>query len=150
MEDYAAACASRVSDVDTLLSAPDRRTTAAAHLGGIAVECQVKALILTYHGLTAWGELSRRPNGPREPILRPGHSLIAGIKLMNVVYRKAKADHVFLTHLDRVMHPKGATDADFIGLRYSAEERSETAMREWRRSFDYVLGWLRKNEGKLS
>ncbi|WP_295385434.1 hypothetical protein [uncultured Thiodictyon sp.] len=69
---------------------------------------------------------------------------------MNDLYRKAKADPFFLMHLNRLMHPKGATDVDFIALRYSAEEQSETEIREWQHSLDYVCGWLRKNEDRSS
>jgi len=37
MENYDEACKCRLSDIDALLAGPDKRTTAAVHLGGVAV-----------------------------------------------------------------------------------------------------------------
>lgn len=149
MEDYEQASASRRTDVETLLDSAVPRTTAAVHLGGVAIECKLKALIAKYHEIGSWDENSRRKKDPRigQPISRPGHGLISAIRLMDVVYRKAKADPLFLTHLSRVMHPAGATTLDFIELRYVAAELEQNAIREWRQSFVYVLSWLMKNEG---
>lgn len=65
---------------------------------------------------------------------------------MSIIYRKARADQQFLVHLDRVMHPTGATYADFIDLRYAADELNYNTMFDWRASFYYVLGWLKKNK----
>jgi len=66
---------------------------------------------------------------------------------MDELYRRAKADGRVLTHLSRLMHPTGSTSADFIELRYSGTELDSTSLGEWRKSLDYVLGWLNKNEG---
>jgi hypothetical protein len=148
MEDYFRAFNSRRVDVDVLLSSNPCRTTAAAHLGGIAIECQLKALLLDYHNISAWGQPSIRPRDPQhgQPIPRPGHTLIGSLKQMSIIYRKARADQQFLVHLDRVMHPTGATYADFIDLRYAADELNYNTMFDWRASFYYVLGWLKKNK----
>ncbi|AXW54201.1 hypothetical protein CJO92_04825 [Ralstonia solanacearum] len=149
MEDYELASASRRTDVDMLLSAENPRTTAAAHLGGVAVECKLKALVAKYHDIAAWDERSRRKKDPRlgQAIPRPGHGLLAAIRLMDAVYRKAKADAMFLKHLGRVMNPAGATSLDFIELRYVASELDGNALSDWQQSFRYVVGWLVKNEG---
>ncbi|QRQ87843.1 hypothetical protein [Cupriavidus oxalaticus] len=149
MEEYELASASRRADVEMLLSGGNPRTTAAVHLGGVAVECKLKALIAEYHEIDAWEECSRRKKDPRlgQPIPRPGHGLFAAIKLMDTVYRKAKADPMFLSHLDRVMHPAGATSLDFIELRYVASELDRNALSSWQQSFRYVVNWLIKNKG---
>lgn len=151
MENYFGAFTSRIADVDALLAATPRRTTAAAHLGGVAVECRLKALLLAYHELSEWEQPSRRPRAPKlgQPISRPGHGLLAALRDMSAIYLKAKADRLFLSHLERVMHPTGATYADFIDLRYSADELDGTSMTDWRTSLDYVLRWLKKNEELL-
>jgi hypothetical protein len=148
MENYAGAHESRLSDVDALLASPNQRATAAAHLGGVAVECRLKALVVRYHKIAAWDEPSGRTKDPqyKQPISRPGHGLISAIKIMSDLYKKALADRLFLGHLDRVMHPTGATMVDFIELRYSADDLDRATMADWRRSLDYVLGWLKKNE----
>lgn len=148
MEDYEQASASRHADVDALLTGTNPRAIAAAHLGGVAVECKLKSLVAKYHEIVSWDDNSRRKKDPRlgQPIARPGHGLIAALRLMDLVYRKAKADPMFLKHLDRVMHPAGATSLDFIELRYVAKELDNNSLSSWKQSFLYVLNWLKKNE----
>lgn len=148
MEDYAGACAARHLDVEALLSSEPKRPTAAAHIGGIAVECQIKALVLSYHGIGAWSEQGRRARDAHygRPVERPGHHLVSSVKLMARLYEKARADPLFIKHLDKVMHPAGSRDADFIALRYAANDLDGNTLDAWRRSLNYVSGWLKKNE----
>ena len=148
LEDYEQASPSRQTDVETLLINANQRTTAAVPLGGIAVECKLKALIIKYHNIGAWDDCSRRKKDPKlgQGISRPGHSLFASVKLMDGIYRKAKTDPLFLMHLERIMHPAGATASDFIELRYSASDIDEASINDWQQSFRYVMGWLLKNE----
>lgn len=148
MENYAGAFVARNLDVDALLDHRSPRTTAAVHMAGATVECRIKELIVAYHSLLNWGDLSGRTKDPKSgtPIVRPGHSLVGALRLMNDVYKKALADPRFLTHLDRVNHPTGASSIDFIALRYSASDIHADSMVEWSKSYNYVLGWLLKNE----
>lgn len=149
MEDYAGAHTCRVSDVEAL--ATSVRHTAALHLGGIAVECRLKAMTITYHKLLGWDTPSKRLKDPLSgnPISCPGHGLMAALRLMPKVYKIAKYDPPFLKHLSRVMHPIGATNVDFISIRYSSEELAPQSFADWRRSLEFVLGWLKKNEAPL-
>lgn len=62
------------------------------------------------------------------------------------LYEKARADPLFLRHLDHVMHPAGSREADFIGLRYAADDLNGATLAAWRASLTYVSGWLKKNE----
>ena len=151
MENYAAAYEARLSDVETLLAPETPRAVAAVHLGGVAVECRLKALAVTYHKITEWGQEGARARDPwkGKSIARPGHSLVPIVKLMNELYQKAKNDARFLTHLDALVHPTGATQVDFIDLRYAGDEVERDALQGWRRSFEYVCGWLDKN-GKVA
>jgi hypothetical protein len=151
MENYEAAHKCRLLDIDALLAGPNQRITTAAHIGGVVVECRLKALVLTYHKITAWDEVSKRRKDARfgHPIPRTGHGLIAGVRLMQDLFLKAKADPQFLMHLNRVTHPTGATAIDFIALRYSAHDMDRETLLVWRKSLDYVLGWLKKNENLL-
>lgn len=151
MENYDEACKCRLSDIAALLAGPDKRTTAAAHLGGVAVECRLKALVLAYHRISAWDALSSRKKDARfgQAIPRTGHGLMGAVKLMQDVYKAAKSDHLFLMHLNNVNHPTGSTEIDFIALRYSAQAINNAALQDWQRSFKYVLGWLKKNEALL-
>lgn len=112
------------------------------------MECKLKSLVAKYHDIASWDDNSRRKKDPRlgQPISRPGHGLLAAIKLMDTIYRKAKSDPMLLNHLNRVMHPSGATSLDFIELRYVASELDKNSLNDWRQSFHYVMSWLAKNE----
>ncbi|PRH10338.1 hypothetical protein C6T61_07910 [Burkholderia multivorans] len=148
MEDYENASTARRADVEILLRGDAPRAIAAVHLGGVSVECKLKSLVAKYHDIASWDDNSRRKKDPRlgQPISRPGHGLLAAIKLMDTIYRKAKSDPMLLNHLNRVMHPSGATSLDFIELRYVASELDKNSLNDWRQSFHYVMSWLAKNE----
>lgn len=111
------------------------------------MECQIKALVLHYHKISEWNQLGRRAgeNCYGKPVERPGHHLLSSVKLMARLYEKARADRLFLEHLDQLMHPVGSRDADFIGLRYSAGGVATETMDAWLTSLKYVNGWLMKN-----
>lgn len=147
MENYIGASEERYIDVNALLDCNSTRTTAAAHLGGIAVECHIKAMVLSYHGIHSWGEQGKRPRDTHQgkPIERPGHGLISTVKLMPRLYEKAKSDPQFLKHLNALMHPAGSSDIDFIALRYAAKNLDRSTCAMWRQSLNYVQGWLNKN-----
>jgi hypothetical protein len=151
MENYDEACKCRLLDIAALLAGPNMRTTAAAHLGGVAVECRLKALVLAYHNISAWDAPSSRAKDAkfRQAIPRTGHGLVGAVKLMQDVYKAAKSDHLFLAHLNNVNHPTGHPGTDFIALRYCAQEMGEASLREWQKSLQYVLGWLKKNEALI-
>lgn len=148
MEDYQGACDARLQDVEVLLAVQSARCVAAAHIGGAAVECRLKALVARYHRILCWDELGRRPKDPRvnQPISNPGHSLLSAIRLMPDLYQRAKLDKQFLEHLGRVMHPAGATTMDFIALRYRGTQLPQATHDDWRASFRYVVSWLKTNE----
>jgi hypothetical protein len=151
MEDYEEAYRQRLLDINALLAADPKRTTAAAHVGGVAIECRLKALIISYHEILEWGEKSRRPKDPRtsQPIQRTSHALFAAVKQMDVLYKKAMTDQHFIRHLNAVNYPVGASETDFIALRYSSRNLNEANMEGWKRSFSYVQNWLEKNEKLL-
>jgi hypothetical protein len=80
-----------------------------------------------------------------QPIARPGHGLKSILKQMDKLYQCATSDPLFIKHLDRLMHPLGAPSVDFIELRYSPDDIAPESMKDWKKSFIYVCGWLRKN-----
>src|SRR5688572_12140713 len=134
MEDYLGASIVKSADVDALLAVPTPRCIGAAHLGGITVECKLKALLLAYHGVSKWDELGVRPKDPRkgQPIGNPGHALMAALRGMPELYRKAKADTTFLGHMSVVLNPLGSTGVDFIALRYASTPLGSSTMHAWR------------------
>jgi hypothetical protein len=151
MEDYEVAHKNRLSDIEVLLNGPNKRGTAAIHLGGVAIECRLKALIILYHKIEKWDDHSRRQKDARfgQPIARTGHSLISAVRVMPDVYAKAKADPLFLEHLNNINFPTGASLIDFIALRYASVDIGDPVLSSWRESLKYVLGWLKKNEALL-
>lgn len=149
MEDYAGAAAARLKDIATLVDA--KRTIFALHTGGVAIECQLKALLTSYHQINEWNEPGQRKKDPRcgQPIPNPGHGLLTALRTMDVLHRLAKTDPLFLQHLDKVMHPFGPTSENFIEIRYYADVEVGNTMKDWKKSFDYVCGWLEKNKRSL-
>lgn len=147
MEDYSGAYQARRKDTNLLLNSYDDHNIAAFHFGGIAIECKLKALLLTYHKINNWGEPSCRARDSmyNQNIENPGHSLLSAIRRMPAVYKKAKTDPAFIKHLSHIICPLGANSIDYINIRYLPEK---TPPKEnWQQSFNYVCGWLAKNQG---
>lgn len=144
MEDYHAAFGARKRDAEKLLCL-QQHDIAAFHLGGVAVECRLKALLVLYHRINAWGQASRRRGDAmfNQPVINPSHNLTTALKRMPNLYKRAKLDHDFLKHLNGLRYPLGATSVDYISIRYIAQTSAEQS--DWKLSFDYVCGWLKKN-----
>ncbi len=149
MEDYAGAESARLKDILALETA--KRATFILHTGGVAIECQLKALVAYYHQITEWNDLGRRKKDPRcgQPIPNPGHGLLAALRMMDSLHRLAKTDPLFLQHLDKIMHPFGSTGESFIEIRYYADVNAPASTKDWQDSFKYVRGWLEKNRKSL-
>ncbi|MEA5420661.1 hypothetical protein VB712_15615 [Spirulina sp. CCNP1310] len=146
MEDFAVVCLERKKDAEVLLKLKDHNI-AALHLGGISIECRLKALLTVYHQISEWNQKSRREKDSMfdQQIKNPEHGLITALRHMPHLYQLAKSNRQFLEHLSRISHPLGASNVDYIGLRYIAQA-SSVQRDEWKKSFDYVHGWLEKNE----
>ncbi len=149
MEDFASAGLERKKDAEALLKLKDHNI-AALHLGGISIECRLKSLLAVYHKISEWDEKSRKKKDSmfNQPIKNPGHSIKIALSHMPRLYKLAQSDRLFLDHLSRIIHPLGATSVDYINLRYVAQA-SSVQRDEWKRSFDYVYGWLEKNEANM-
>ena len=145
MEDFTGAYRERKRDTFALLALQNNHSIAAFHLGGIAIECYLKSLLISYHQLSAWKHKSLKQNDPLfdKPIKNPSHSLMEAIKNMSDLYNIAMTDSVFLSHLSRIIKPLGGDFPDYINLRYSSKTNYPTE--EWLESFNHVLGWLEQN-----
>jgi hypothetical protein len=145
MEDYTGAFLERKQDTNALLNLHDR-CIATFHFGGIAIECRLKALLVFYHRIDQWEKRSLRRKDVmfRQPIKNPNHGLLTALKRMPKLYERARLDKNFIIHLQNIIHPLGATNIDYISLRYIAQ--SSQSQNNWKQSFDYVCGWLKKNE----
>ena len=60
MQDFAGAYIARKND---LLALPKDHTIAIFHLGGIALECRLKSLLINYHKINEWGNPSTKNDG---------------------------------------------------------------------------------------
>jgi len=145
MEDFTGAYIQRKRDALALLVLQDNHSVTVFHLGGIAVECYLKSLLIAYHRLSAWKHKSLKPNDPLfdKPIKNPSHDLMEAIKNMPDLYNIAMTNSEFLNHLKVIIKPLGEDSSDYISLRYLAETTASTE--EWLQSFNYVLGWLEHN-----
>ena len=144
MEDFQNVYIARKKDTEALLRLKTH-TIIAFHLGGIALECRLKALLVTYHQISEWGETSNKCQDVmfRQTINNPCHSLKSALKHMPDLYKKAKLDKHFLIKLQKIIYPLGDTTIDYISLRYiSTTEPSQ----EWEDNFQYILSWLDKNQ----
>ncbi|WP_017306759.1 hypothetical protein [Spirulina subsalsa] len=149
MEDFAGASLARKKDAETLLNL-ENHNIAALHLGGISIECRLKSLLASYHSISEWDEKSRRKKDSmfNQQINNPGHSLTTSLRHMPELFKLAKSDQQLLNHLNCLVYPLGATSVDYISLRYVAQA-SPIQGNEWKKSFDYVYGWLKKNEFRI-
>ncbi|MEK8021017.1 MAG: hypothetical protein VSS75_029455 [Candidatus Parabeggiatoa sp.] len=145
MEDYTGAYQARKNDVFGLLTLPSDHKIAIFHLGGIAIECKLKAFLRTYHRINDWNEKSRRTKDSmyNQEINNPNHSLLTAIKHMPDLYQKAKLNRQFMEHLSHIIYPLGASSITYIDIRYYSEP--DSLEEDWKMSFDYVNGWLEKN-----
>jgi len=145
MEDFTGAYIERKRDTSVLLALQSDHSIAIFHLGGIAIECRLKALIILYHNLHDWKHKSRRQGDDLfdTSIKNPSHRLIEAIQSMPILYDKAKMDAAFLQHLSNIINPLGTSESDYISLRYSS--KTEQPLDGWQKSFNYVCGWLDQN-----
>lgn len=143
MEDFTGAYLERKKDVAAL---PVNRAIAIFHLGGIAIECRLKSLLLGYHRIGDWKQQSCRIKDSmfNQSIKNPSHDLVKAIELMPDLFMTAKLDARFWLELANIIRPLGSTAPDYISLRYIPQ--TAQPIESWQQSFDYVCGWLDKNE----
>lgn len=145
MEDFANAYLARKNDISALPKT-QQHTIAIFHLGGIAMECRLKSLLLNYHQIEQFEENSNRRKDSmyKQAVSNPSHSLSNALKHMPEFYQRAKQDKQLLIHLQNIIYPLGTNNIDYINLRYIAE--TNKSQENWQKSFDYICGWLEKNE----
>ena len=143
MDDFTGAYLARKKDVSAL---PKHHAIAIFHLGGIAVECRLKSLLLLYHKISMFDEKSGRAKDSmyNQIIENPSHALFTALKRMPDFSKRAKLDEQFLKNLHKIIYPLDRTDIDYISLRYIPH--TTQSQEDWQKSFDYVCGWLEKNE----
>ena len=81
----------------------------------------------------------------KQKISNPGHGLNKAMRQIPELFNRAKLDKIFLEHLQYILYPLGKNSTDYIGLRYIPQVSQEQSD-QWKKSFYYVCGWLKKNE----
>ena len=148
MEDFAGSYLARKNDISAFPK--DRHHNIAIfHLGGIAIECRLKSLLLLYHKISEFDKTSNRSKDSmyNQIIKNPSHGLLTALRRMSDFNSRAKLDKQFLIHLQNIVHPLDRTDIDYISLRYIPQ--TSKSQEDWQKSFDYVCGWLEKNEKNI-
>ena len=123
MEDYTGAYIERKRDAFALIALQSNHSITTFHLGGIAIECRLKALIFLYHKISEWDCISRKRKDSmyNQIIENPSHSLLTALKRMPDLYQRAKCDKNFLIHIHKIIYPLDATSIDYIKLRYTPQ-----------------------------
>lgn len=149
MEDFTDAYKERKHDALALLDLQNNHSIAAFHLGGIAIECRLKALIVLYHKIMEWDNTSRRYKDSmyNQIIENPSHGLLTALRRMPDLYQRAKRDRDFLNHIQKIIYSLDATTIDYIKLRYIPQTSQFSD--NWLQSFNYVCGWLDKNQRSI-
>jgi len=143
MEDYHMAFLQRVVDVEKLHEAG--RCTGAMHFGGVAIECYLKYLIFTSLPEEAKWEWKTGENDPGHTITNPGHSYQNALRCYNKLWSLVQRAPLVLKWLNEIENPEG----HFIDLRYLGKQPDDAKYKQWRKSYQGLLGWLRANSSKL-
>lgn len=139
MEDYRRAYLERALDKNELDGRG--RQVASAHLGGIAIECFLKAIVVQAHGISAWHDPEH--NKPQTHGVRnPGHALMRAVygvpKLASQYHALISLGHTDVqSALTKVQQP---APCGYISLRYEAVCNFDYA--DWKRAFDTLHKWI--------
>jgi hypothetical protein len=139
MEDYYSAFLQRAADV-TILDKNGRRT-AAIHIGGVAIECLLKHMILTSvqkDAIKDWYDGTEKTEDYGHTYKNPGHDYDEALRCLNTLRHRMKRLPAVWAWLDVVEEP----DGHFIDMRYSGKEPEEEKYTRWYRSYLSLKGWL--------
>jgi hypothetical protein len=139
MEDFQAAFFQRHQDVEVLHD--KQRLIASMHMGGIAVECLLKAMLCATLPRNASGERewNTGSNNPGHTVYNPGHSYIRALRSHNRLYNRVMSgnQHI-LQWLERIENP----ECHFIDMRYIGKEPDDVRYRSWYDAYRRLIGWL--------
>jgi hypothetical protein len=145
MEDFRAAFYQRDKDVEVLHE--KQRRVAAMHMGGVAVECLLKAMICAVlpdndQGEKEWYDKEER-NNPGHTISNPGHRYMKALSLHNHLYTYiVKRRRHVLQWLAKVEYP----EHHFIDIRYVSKEADDKKYKSWYDAYHKLVEWLLKQE----
>lgn len=155
-ENYHKAYLERLADKESLEHA-DRRV-GTMHLGGVVIECLIKAMRVETDHVADWHipnescpacrALIRQGNLQKHGIKNPGHQLMLAIKdwhrlwhrLMSVPHRQDLINWITLLE-DPSVH--------FIDLRYEHYQPNDGEFNQWCQAFNRFHGWLLQQNQQL-
>jgi hypothetical protein len=143
MENYEGAYRQRHRDTEVLHGVD--RATAAMHLGGCAVECLLKAMILAQIPNPNQRQWHTEENPQPHGIKRPNHDLQEALKQYRKLYDRALKDPQVLKWFNAVEFPS----QHFIDLRYSDTEPSPEGYKIWWDAYTKLCRWLEKQKTQL-
>jgi len=141
MEDFRTAFSQRCMDVEALHE--KQRYVASMHIGGVAVECLLKAIICddlpdNAQGKKEWYDKEKR-NNPGHTVCNPGHDYGRALRSHNDLYWFVTRKHPYvLQWLDKVESP----ECHFINMRYVGQEPDERRYQSWYDAYQKLVGWL--------
>lgn len=139
MEDFQAAFLARHKDVIALHE--KRRLIASMHMGGVALECLLKAKLSATLPTNASGkkEWKTDSNDPGHTTHNPGHSHLQALRCHNSLYQRVmQGNQYVLLWLDKVQNP----ECHFIDMRYIGWEPDERKYNAWYDAYSRLIGWL--------
>jgi hypothetical protein len=151
MEDYRKAYKERLADKQKLEEA-DRRV-AAMHIGGIVIECHLKAMRVKANSVTDWHipeekcsscKATVHPGFPQKHgIVNPGHRLFFAIqswpKLWQQLSQMKQERDKIIGWINLLEKPS----CNYIDLRYTHETPTDQEFQAWHEAFKRVEAWLR-------
>ena len=139
MEDFQAAFFERHRDVQALHD--KQGLIASMHMGGVAIECLLKAMLCATLPSNAAGEKEWKTesNNPGHTIYNPGHSYRLALRSHNRLYNRVMRDHLYvLQWLWKVENP----ECHFIDMRYVGNEPDEKKYKSWYDAYCKLVRWL--------
>jgi hypothetical protein len=146
-EDYASAHLERAID-QSILDKGDRRI-AAMHIGGIAIECRLKALILGHFPVNQryWKPHPKSEDQPSQHcnISNPGHNLeqaLNKLEELGVITSPGRQIRDALTAIQNPLpkHP----NIGFINLRYYGSFLEASDYELWQANYQTLTTWLNR------
>lgn len=138
MEDFQAAFFQRHQDVEALHE--KKRFIASMHMGGVAIECLLKAMLYVSLPKNARGEKEWKTEGnnPGHSIYNPGHSYQRALRSHKNLYPRVRQHQYVLQWLDKVENP----ECHFIDMRYIGKEPDIIKYASWYDAYCKLVRWL--------
>lgn len=145
MEDFQAAFLQRDQDVETLHE--KQRYILSMHIGGVAVECLLKAklcAILPTSTCTGEKEWYDSENGKNvgHTIRNPGHIYRQALRSHQRLHDRVKGNPYVWQWLEKVENP----ECHFIDMRYVGKEPDKKKYESWYDAYRKLVRWLLKQK----